>query len=296
MAAAQTIGTIPIQSSSQQAEQAQQMMRSIFPLKLAIVSILLLDLAPSAKAGIERLITAEGNQPKDQLEGSSRFAREEQQSNPIFTETNEALLGKTLKHPQLRSNFDPLIHIKISQPVYPFLIASSVKDKQNIKGNQVELSSKIQVLLGIASSHSRRKEYEDAIKAYDQIIDLDRYNTTGFLDTAYYWRSIAEADLGNYANALEDINKSIEYGFLKHSPQNGYETRARYKFKLNDLRGALADYDQLILDHGEKLGAYSYIPRSEIKFLLGDQKGACNDYMKAPTTHKDPQKLKIYCQ
>ena len=110
-------------------------MRSIFPLKLAIVSILLIDLAPSAKAGIEQFITAGSNQPKDQLDGSSRFAREEQQSNPIFAETTEALLGKNLRHPQLRINFDPLIHVRVSQPVYPFLIASSVKEKQNIKAN-----------------------------------------------------------------------------------------------------------------------------------------------------------------
>ena len=67
------------------------MMRFIIPLKLALFSILLLDLAPSAKAEIGRLYSNGGNHPKDQLDGSSRFAKEEQQSNPIFAETTYSM-------------------------------------------------------------------------------------------------------------------------------------------------------------------------------------------------------------
>jgi tetratricopeptide (TPR) repeat protein len=99
---------------------------------------------------------------------------------------------------------------------------------------------------------------------------------------AYYWRGIfrSSSKLINFKGAVEDYTRAISLGY------DIYDYRGEAKFKSNDFRGAIADYNQVLVKQPKHVQAYYY--RGMSKFKLGDKQGALADYDRAIESQYSP--------
>ena len=148
---------------------------------------------------------------------------------------------------------------------------------------------------------ARQKDYQAAVSAYDQALELDPdaakiynnranaqfelgnqnqaikdYNQALKLNPdfaeAYYNRGFARYKLGNAKGALQDYNRALE---LNPDYIEAYGNRAVVYSELGDRKAAIADYDK-ILEHHPNL-AEVYYNRGGARYQLGDKEGAVED-------------------
>ncbi len=81
-----------------------------------------------------------------------------------------------------------------------FAFANNQDQLLNETSDSVKISTYIQ-----ANEMAKQGEYEEAIKAYERVIELD----PGFIN-AYYNRGVARIRLKEFQEAVEDFNKAIE--------------------------------------------------------------------------------------
>jgi len=89
-------------------------------------------------------------------------------------------------------------------------------------------------------------------------------------------RGIEKYKLQDYKGAIADFNKSILINF-----RNGYayNNRGTVKAALHDYEGAIADYNSSIIIN--PYFADAYLNRGVVKNTLGDKNGACFDFKKS---------------
>jgi tetratricopeptide (TPR) repeat protein len=96
--------------------------------------------------------------------------------------------------------------------------------------------------------------------------------------------SIRSYSLNNYPGSLSDLN---QYVALRPQDVESYASRAYLKEKMNDLPGALADYDKIIALGVPRYPSYNnnnageYGSRGSLREKMGDFEGALADYGKA---------------
>ncbi len=116
-------------------------------------------------------------------------------------------------------------------------------------------------------------DYSLAIKHYPKYSD------------AYYNRGLLLVDMEYYSDAIEDFNLAIENS--KMADPEVITSRGWAKFLLNDVNGAIADFDAAIdIDSNYAL---PYNNRGWVKFIFGDVQGAISDINKALSNN--PQML-----
>jgi len=107
----------------------------------------------------------------------------------------------------------------------------------------IQLDSKfLPVYQGRAEAYLSLKQYPQAIKDFDRILDLDPENSSAYAD-----RGVAKMDSGNYVPAKFDFGEAIRRKdkadtFLPHL----YEYRGDTNTKLGFYREAIADYSKAI--------------------------------------------------
>ena len=163
----------------------------------------------------------------------------------------------------------------------------------------------------------QKGEYEDAIKHYDQAIDInpqfaEAYNNRGItkdrlgrheeaitdyneairinpqLAEAYYNRGTTKDLLGRHEEAIADYDQAIRI-----NPQyaEAYYNRGNAKGELDRHEEAIADYDQAIRINPQY--AQAYCNRGTAKNVLGGHKDAIVDYNEA--IRINPKIAKAYC-
>lgn len=136
-----------------------------------------------------------------------------------------------------------------------------------------------------------------AIAIYDTLIQRakgDEQNALR-LPEYYHQRSIVKCELSRYAEALEDLNMSIQ---LDGTNCISFELRGRVRLKLNDRKGACSDFEEslrmcdnayvreLIAIHGDKSWNYDKIH----KVYKGDStfvEYSISSYIKECKIHRD---------
>ena len=93
---------------------------------------------------------------------------------------------------------------------------------------------------------------------------------------AYFNRGLSKAKLQDYRGAIADYNKAIE---LTPDDVGAYNNRGIAKKNLQDYRGAIADYNKAI--ELEPNYSKAYYNRGNAKYELKDLDGACLDWSKA---------------
>ena len=107
----------------------------------------------------------------------------------------------------------------------------------------------------------------------------------------YNNRGWNKAKLQDYRGAIADFNKAIE---INPKFSLAYNNRGTVKVQLKDYRGAIADFSTAIaLDPNNSAIYYN---RGTAKFKLQDLNGACLDWSKAGELGYDAyDKIRKYC-
>ena len=93
---------------------------------------------------------------------------------------------------------------------------------------------------------------------------------------AYNKRGLAEHNLGEYKNALDNFTQVINI-----DPKNvdAYNNRGHSKYKLEDYKGTIDDYSEVI--NISPKNERAYYNRGDAKYKLKDYRGAIDDYNKS---------------
>jgi tetratricopeptide (TPR) repeat protein len=125
------------------------------------------------------------------------------------------------------------------------------------------------------SSLSKASEVE---ADYSQAIRFNSRYAEAYLKRAF----VRSERLKTYSNALYDLN---QYIILRPQDIEGYSRRAYLKETMNDLPGALADYDKIIAfgvsRYTDTNNASEHRDRGKLREKMGDSEGALADYGKA---------------
>ena len=116
----------------------------------------------------------------------------------------------------------------------------------------------------------KKKAYEQSLELFTKAIDID-----STLPTAYHFRGIAWANLGNFDKAIADYEKSQA---LKTDISTYIESVAA-RTSMDDYSGAIADYDKILeldADHTE-----AWYMRGFFKLKIGDLESAIKDFDRA---------------
>ena len=122
-----------------------------------------------------------------------------------------------------------------------------------------------------ALEHSGKKDYEGAIKLYDEAIQLNPYGYN-----LYYNRGWAYYNWKQYEKALKTFDKALE---LNPNSASAYENRGDAYKSLEQYEKAIQDYSKAI----ELNPNYSWVynKRGECYKALGDEAKAQADFTKA---------------
>lgn len=114
--------------------------------------------------------------------------------------------------------------------------------------------------------------YQGAIAAYDQAIQLNPYN-----DNAYDDRAQSRAQIGDLSAAIADYDRAIDLN--PEGSSNALIERGYLRLELKDWQGANADFTRLI-EQDSYFGAdvIGYGNRCIARAALGDLAGATADY------------------
>jgi len=114
-------------------------------------------------------------------------------------------------------------------------------------------------------------QYKDAIKDYDNSINLDKT-----FAEAWYNRAVAKNSIKDYKGAIADYSIAIEL-----NPTNvlAYNNRGLIKKNIKDYDGATADYTKAI--EIDSMYAPAYFNRGNIKVLTEQPQLGCEDFRKA---------------
>lgn len=183
------------------------------------------------------------------------------------------------------TDFDQALRIDPqAAQVYLKHIADTLNAEQ---GNIKDISE--QLTQGILIQGNLRYEsgdYQEAIKAYNQVLSLDPKNTE-----AYNRRSTARSALGDYEGAFEDLYIAASYYLnpeqsVKPTPVSiteatveDYHHRGLEKLQTGDFQGAIEEFNQVLMLNGNDATAYTC--RGFAHRRLGDNSEAIEDLQTA---------------
>jgi len=140
-------------------------------------------------------------------------------------------------------------------------------------------------------------DYRGAISDYSECIKLDPNNSL-----FYYHKAQSKESLKDFSGAIADLTEAIlrhpkqglniknEYSqkYKYYNLMDAYGCRAKLKWQLNDLRGAISDYDKIIEVYDSEINNYNilhpywdksmaYFERGFVKIKLGRKDEGCLD-------------------
>lgn len=121
------------------------------------------------------------------------------------------------------------------------------------------------------------KDNYGAIANYSKAVELIPYlNSPGYLASIIYSnRALAKKAIGDYKNAIVDLDKALEaYG--SDTNIKNYIFRGEMKLLLEDYYSAISDFSKVIKIDPKNNVAYLY--RGNSKYILNDYYGAIKDF------------------
>jgi len=137
----------------------------------------------------------------------------------------------------------------------------------------LESLSKAEEYMLLGDECFKKKEYQNAIGYYTQVLQLKPNN-----EDAYFNRATARYYLGDKQGAIEDFNLAIK---INPNYAQAYYKRGVVRSELGDKQGAIDDYTQAIKFNPNDALAYAYYNRGIVRKQLGDKQGAIDDYTQA---------------
>ena len=132
-------------------------------------------------------------------------------------------------------------------------------------------SQTAQEYYNMGSEKTAARNYQGAIKDFDQAIGLD----AKFTD-AWFNRGTSKLYLRDYKEAIADFDKALELrpGFIK-----ALTNRAIAELKTFDTKAAISDFDAILKIDTQNTSAWFL--RGQTELQLGDTKTGCSDLTKA---------------
>jgi tetratricopeptide (TPR) repeat protein len=156
---------------------------------------------------------------------------------------------------------------------------NSRNDRETLE--QKEIRFQIEEFNFNADRKLREKDYLGAISLYNESLRLDRRNFKALTAQAYAYfenKNFPEA-IRNYTILIEEkdqVNSERPYSVWDY-----YLMRGKAKYYINDLYGALSDFDY-VLDDGGRVSYYNVgLYRGMVHLKLNRTKEACLDFSKA---------------
>ena len=145
-----------------------------------------------------------------------------------------------------------------------------------------DLEATVQLHLNSGYEHLSSREYESALFEYNQALDLDPDNPSG-----YNGRGVAYTGLSEYERAIEDFDHALA---LNPESASAFQNRGIAYQRLNDLERAIADYDRAIEIAPENVILYGL--RGHAYLMLGEYERAMIDYDQAIAL--EPENVILY--
>lgn len=123
-------------------------------------------------------------------------------------------------------------------------------------------------------------DYQNALSDLDTAIEMDNMNAV-----AYYDRALLNTRLENYEAALNDVNNALAAQSMKPSEiltmRNLYAKRGQLNLWLKNWQGAIADYTNSLARAEGSVSASVYAERAEAYTAIGEYALAIEDYTSA---------------
>ncbi len=145
-----------------------------------------------------------------------------------------------------------------------------------------QFSNQCHYYMTIGRHKMGEKKYLEAIRAFDQAIQLDSSFVEG-----YVFKGHAEFYLDRYRNALQVYRYALN---LDPNCRGVYVNMGTAYYKLKQYPDALRFYDKAIQEDSEN--AYSYFARGLVKAKLDNFRGAIQDFDRSITLR--PQSYQVY--
>ncbi|MEB3884193.1 tetratricopeptide repeat protein [Lyngbya sp. CCY1209] len=146
---------------------------------------------------------------------------------------------------------------------------------------RAEMSEQALRLNNIGIGQVRKKQYRDAIVAFDKAIRLEPK-----LVAAYINRGVAYSELGENAAAIASFNRALEID--PRSAQARYFRGSEY-LEMSDYQKSLDDYTEALRLNPDYIDAY--LDRGFVHKQLGEEQKAIINYQKAAEILKSQGKL-----
>jgi tetratricopeptide (TPR) repeat protein len=162
----------------------------------------------------------------------------------------------------------PVPDLSLKRPDGLGILAQSTNNGNWTVAANVRVNS-VPFILANAQFEIDAGDYDGAIVAFNQVIELDPQNVE-----AYNLRGVIKySHKGDADGALADLSRAIE---LNQTYVLAYSNRAKIEFNNHKFDQAIADYDRLIEFDSQNIDVFTH--RGEAKNQQGDHAGAIADY------------------
>ena len=133
--------------------------------------------------------------------------------------------------------------------------------------------NKYNILFKNGLRHLNRGNYQKALDFYNEAIGI--YNKD---PGAYYNRGLANQELGNHLDAVDDFKKSMT--------MDGKMYKANTHYNIGWSYSELEDYDKALIHFNKAIEikpkeGYFYVDKGDTLLELGKEEEACSNYLKS---------------
>lgn len=153
-----------------------------------------------------------------------------------------------------------------------------------IRGLKLDPANVSRYYLRIATAFTGLKEFDKAVKAYDEAVRL----TSGLVEGIIYNRGLCYRAMGEYELALADFNRSLE---LDPGWDWALMARGHVYLKLAAYERAIADFSEVIQDKPNDFTAHKYRGIAYLK--MGNKPRAKDDFKKAMQLAESPSQSQL---
>ena len=124
----------------------------------------------------------------------------------------------------------------------------------------------------------KEKDTTLSISYYTNAINFGPKNFLNYC-SAFNNRATHKKDLGDYRGAIQDYTSAIQNGDADKN--DTYYYRGYCKFYVKDFKGAILDFDTVLMQESDLMKESAFLNKGLILFNSGDTKNACINWSSA---------------